>query len=292
VAAHAGLRVPLDAVAELRRHPGPVCGGPLPPAFLKHADEQTVIGLAAVYHAIHDHHLSPPFTAWGVLAAPRFLGRPTMAAALQRFAAEGAWGVSPHLIPHRSLHAMSGTVSQALKIHGPNFGVGGGPSAAVEALLAAAALLERQNVPGVWVVLTGLDPEKAPDESGRTVPGIQCVGVALALVPPRVGWPGIRLRVVAGEPMLNGSARHGLAPSAFDLVQLHSVLTVQSSSRPAAGFVQMIEDAPGLGSRIELSRSAEPGERLPGAASRSRAANRSAVGASLSAIPSCVEAEH
>jgi hypothetical protein len=265
----------------------------LPPAFLKHADEQTVLGLAAVYHAIHDHHLNPPFTAWAVLAAPRFLGRPTMAAALQRFAAEGAWGVSPHLIPHRSLHAMSGTVSQALKIHGPNFGVGGGPCAAAEVLLAAAALLERQNVPGVWVVLSGLDPESAPDEGGRTAPGTHCVGVALALVPPRSGWSGLRLRVLAGEAMLNGSHRDAAAAPAFDLVRLHQLLNLLSGPRTGpASFVQLIEDGPGLCSRIELSRAAaEAGERFSGTGSRSRPAGVSAVGSNLSAVPSCVEAE-
>jgi hypothetical protein len=279
-------------VADLRRHPGPVCGAPLPPAFLKHADEQTVLGLAAVYHAIHDYHLKPPFTAWGVLAAPRFLGRPTMAAALLRFAAEGAWGVSPHLIPHRSLHAMSGTVSQALKIHGPNFGVGGGPGAAVEVLLAAAALLELQNVPGVWVVLSGLDPEKAPDEAGRTSPGIHCVGVALALVPTRAGWPGIRLRVVAGEPVVNSSAFDGSAASAFDLVRLHSLLSALSSARPGpASVVQRIADGTNLYSRIELSRAGEAGERFPETGARGRPTNLPAVGANRSAIPSCVEAE-
>jgi hypothetical protein len=98
-----------------------------------------------------------------------------MAAALQRFAAEGAWGVSPHLIPHRSRHSISGTVSQALKIHGPNFGVGGGPGGTVEVLLAATALLEGKRLPGVWIVLTCLDPESPPDEAGRLAPGTRAV---------------------------------------------------------------------------------------------------------------------
>src|SRR5579859_3171294 len=55
VAAHACVCVPYEAVAGLRRQPGPVFGAPLLPAFLKHADEQTVVGLTAVYQAIHDH---------------------------------------------------------------------------------------------------------------------------------------------------------------------------------------------------------------------------------------------
>jgi hypothetical protein len=187
----------------VRRRPGPTEGRePLPPSFLKHADEQTVAGLAAAFQAIHDHGLrDTDFTEWGVLGAPRFLGRPAMAAALQRFLAEGAWGVSPHMIPHRSLHALSGTVSQAFKIHGPNFGVGGGPGGTAEALLAAAALLAGDRLPGVWLVLTALEPEQVPDNSGHPLPGSRAVGLALALAPagaPR-GRLALRVGPVAGQ---------------------------------------------------------------------------------------------
>jgi len=184
VAADAVVHVSLESLAELRRNPSPCPSEPLPASLLKHADEQTVVGLCAVYQAIAKAGWQTTcFGDWGVVAAPRFLGRPAMAAALQRFAAEGAWGVSPHLIPHRSLHSVSGTISQALKIHGPNFGVGGGPGGTREALLAATALLEGKKLPGVWVVLTCLNPEAPPEETGRMPPGTQAVGLALALTP-------------------------------------------------------------------------------------------------------------
>src|SRR5262249_39770127 len=125
--AYGAVQATPASLAALRQQPGPVPGEPLPASFLKHADEQTVLGLSAVLRAIQDHGLGgTSFTGWGVLGAPRFQGRATMTVAVQRFAAEGAWGISPHLIPHRSLHALSGTISQALRIHGPNFGVGGG----------------------------------------------------------------------------------------------------------------------------------------------------------------------
>jgi hypothetical protein len=256
VAAHAGLRVPVESLPELRRQPGPVVGEPLPPAFLKHADEQTVAGLAAVFRAIHDHHLGNGqalhgyYRDWGVLAAPRFLGRPALAAALQRFQAEGAWGVSPHLIPHRSLHSISGTVSQALKVHGPNFGVGGGPGSELEALLAALALLERQRLPGVWVVLTRLDPEAPPDPNGRPAPGTACVALALALVPPRPDGHGIRLRLVAGAGEGSGR-RNGATGAGLDLFRMHSLLdTLQAAGR---GETAHVLDA---GCRLELYRQA------------------------------------
>ncbi len=201
IAAEATVRANLDSLEQLRRHPGPVHGEPLPAALLKHADEQTVAGLCAVYQAIARADLQDTcFCDWGVVAAPRFLGRPTMAAALQRFVAEGAWGVSPHLIPHRSLHSVSGTVSQALKIHGPNFGVGGGPDGTVEALLAATALLERKKLPGVWVVLTCLSPQLPPDEAGRMPPGTQAVGFAVALTLSSTSGSPLRLHIIRGVP--------------------------------------------------------------------------------------------
>jgi hypothetical protein len=259
MAADATVRVDLESLAELRRNPAGGRGSSLPASFLKHADEQTVVGLAAVFQAIHTAGLSPnAFGDWGVLAAPRFLGRPAMAAALQRFQAEGAWGVSPHLIPHRSLHSISGTVSQALKIHGPNFGVGGGPGGAVEVLLAAAAMLEGKKLPGVWVVLTCLDPEKPPEESGRPAPGTQCVGLALALTPippltpPRMRGR-LRLRVVCGTPDRQASQHEESPVSAFDLPRLEALLNLLHNQRGGdATVVQLLEP----GSRIELSRTA------------------------------------
>jgi hypothetical protein len=195
LAAQAWLSVPLEAVADLRRRPGPGPGEAVPPTFLKHCDEQTVVGLAAVCRASHDHGLDPAsFHDWGVLGGPCSFGRAAMSVTLQKFAEEGAWGVSPHLIPHRLLHAVSGAVSQALKIHGPNFGVGGGPDSPGEALLTAAALLAR-GVPGVWVVLTCHEPDLPPDRAGRLPPHTRLSALALALTVPRPERHGVRLRV-------------------------------------------------------------------------------------------------
>jgi hypothetical protein len=254
LAAYATVRVAAESLAEWRRQPGPVPGGPLPLSFLKHADEQTVVGLAAVLRAVHEHGLAADFRDWGVLAAPRFLGRPVMAVALQRFQAEGAWGVSPHLIPHRSLHSISGTVSQALKIHGPNFGVGGGPGCAAEALLAAAAMLERQRLPGVWAVLTCLDPEQPPSDLGRPAAGTFCVGLALALVPGRAAHAGIRLRVLGGVPPADAPPRPE-RPAGFDLLRLDRLLgMLRGDRRGETTLVQLLDPC----GRIELSRAASP----------------------------------
>jgi hypothetical protein len=196
VLAHARVAVPLEALAELRKQPGPPSAPPLAANFLKHLDEQTVAGLAAVRHAVADHGLGgADFTRWAVFGAPRFPGRPQMIPSVQRFLAEGAWGVSPHMVPHRSLHSLSGTVSQVLKIHGANYGVGGGNSAADEVVFAALALLERRQNPGVWVVVTAQEPEGELDADGHGPPDKSVRALALALAPARAGWRGLRLRL-------------------------------------------------------------------------------------------------
>ncbi len=211
VAASGVIRANVDQLKGLRQAPSPIPNEPLPSSFLKHVDDQTVAGLAAVLQAIDRHGLNnEDFTEWGVVAAPRFLARATLAQALKRFALEGAWGVSPHLIPHRSLHSVSGTVSQALHIHGPNLGVGGGPHGASKAFLAAAALLADRNLPGLWIVLTGwnrepgLENAPAATTNGHAEHTPTCSAVALALAAASADWNGPELRVAPGSDAANG----------------------------------------------------------------------------------------
>jgi hypothetical protein len=250
LAAYGWVRAPAAALAELRRTTGPVGGEPLPASFLKHADEQTVAGLAAVYHAIHEHGLGDTcFTDWGVLAAPCLQGRAAVVSALLHFKAEGAWGVSPHLIPHRSLHSISGAVSLALRIHGPNFGVGGGPGAAAEVLPAALALLERQRLPGVWVVVGAMDPNRAPTPGGEPDPASVWVGGALALRPARPDWKGIRLRIGTARP-----ASEYTGP-ALDPLRLRAALEQLATPDPGPPVSLGL----GGGLWLELGRAGAPG---------------------------------
>lgn len=201
VTACAAVRTAGPDVPALRSQIGSLLGKSFPASFLKHSDDQTVVTLAAVGRAIEHHGLAGTnFADWAVVAAPRFLGRVTMVSALEKFFAEGAWGVSPHMIPHRSLHSVSGTVSQALGIHGPNFGVGGGPGCASEALLAAAALVECERHPGAWLVLSGNDPEPTVGSSGQTTNPGRCSAVALALRAAQAEWHGMRLCVKPAFP--------------------------------------------------------------------------------------------
>lgn len=183
--AHAVVRLSVEAVNDLRRRPIQGRGEPFAVSALKHFDEQTLAVLAAVRQALLDARLDVgSFADWGILAGPRYLGRAQMQPNIARFHEEGAWGVSPHLIPHRSLHAISGSVSQFFRSHGPNFGVGGGPGADRELLVAGATLLESLRLPGVWLLFSRIEPELPPAETGRPNAAAFCEAIALALVPP------------------------------------------------------------------------------------------------------------
>lgn len=192
VTSRATLCCTLQELAELRRNPGSWQGQSWPPSLLKHSEEQTVAAVAVILKALKDRPERPgQFVDWGVVAAPTLFGRDATATALQRFESEGAWGISPHMIPHYTLHAASGTISQALKIQGPNFGISGGPDAPGEAFLVARALLEKNRVPGVWLLLTGYDREKFPRETNKEAP-LHLEAVALAL---ELGGEGMRLHI-------------------------------------------------------------------------------------------------
>jgi len=183
IAALASLRGSAEKIALWRRQPICVGGVKMPATFLKHAEDQTVLALTAVLEAMASERMqNQSFSAWGVLAAPNLFGRVSIAQTIEKFQAEGAWGVSPHLIPHQSLHAMSGTISQALTIHGPNFGIGGGPNGLADAFLLSSALLADDSLPGLWLVLSGYETEWIPAIK-QTTQAPTCLGVALALVP-------------------------------------------------------------------------------------------------------------
>ncbi len=221
------LRVRPPEFAALRRRPGPVPEGwtRTPPSLLRYSDEQTVAGTAAVFAAIAAMGTGPDdFEGWGVVAASRYLGRASLAAALRSFKAEGVWGTSPHLIPHFALHSPSGTISLALGLHGPNVGAGGGLHAAAEGFLAALTWLTAGVVPGVWLVLSGWSPELIPERRGGDGDGpgagpspadIECQALALALRPVgsrSADAVGPRFRVRIAEEAATGRRRRAGRP--------------------------------------------------------------------------------
>lgn len=193
------------ALPGLRKQVGPAGGPPLTPSFVRHQDDQTIVGLAAIFAAISAAGLDPKVLhSWGVVATPRFLGRPLMATALPKFIAEGAWSVSPHTIPYLSLHSIAGAISQALHIHGPNFGAGGGPDGEIEALLAGMAMLSAYSLPGVWVVLIGWEPELVPNATDDESSPFICRAIALALKPSGTGGGDLQLSI---EPAAHATPR-------------------------------------------------------------------------------------
>src|SRR4051812_17530832 len=184
----------------MRTAPGPAGMKPLPLKHVKNADEQTIAGLSALYHAIHARGWQDrPFRDWAVVGAPRFLGRMALAFTTNRYLKDPAYSVSPNIIPNQSLHATSGTVSVLLGIQGPNFGVGGGPNAVPEGLLAGLTALQRYQPPGVWLVLTEFDPEPRPGNDGRPTNAVNANAVVLALEPGD-GPATLRLLPEASEP--------------------------------------------------------------------------------------------
>jgi hypothetical protein len=209
------VRANLETIAHLRREPG---DSKVSASLLKHSDEQTVVGLVAVLRAIANGGLAgEDFTRWGVVAAPQRLGRQAVGEVFARVARRGPSGASPLIIPHRSLHSVSGTISEALRIHGPNLSVSGGPANLSEGLLAALTHLGDNRLTGLWLVLTQWDPE----------PGIEverdehavCTALALALVPLAPGRRGARLCLLCPAEMPAPDDSFPLPP----LAELHEV---------------------------------------------------------------------
>lgn len=196
IVTHASVEANLLQIAQLRESPDQVSpavgagsgemapsGPQLPKRFLRHCDEHTIVGMAAVLAAMHTLPESlADMSRWGVLAAPCLAGRLFSARTLAQLPKTGAAGVSPHLIPQCSLHAMASAVSVGLGMHGPNMGVGGGPEAIAEGFVTALSMLEEPDMPGLWLVLTQWDDEPIPDGAGGATNGPLCRGVAMALV--------------------------------------------------------------------------------------------------------------
>jgi hypothetical protein len=194
IAAWGYVRLSLKELTSLRKHPASHFPEPATPQFLKHSDEQSIASMAAVYQALEQFGLSTGFERWGIVAAPRFLGRSAMAASMHRFEADGPWGASVQVVPQRSQHSVASILSLMLHIHGPCIGVGCGPRGDAEAMLAAANLLEG-DLPGAWLVASGWDPELGIDRSGQPTTDSSCIAAAMALAPNPTDASGGRLRV-------------------------------------------------------------------------------------------------
>ncbi len=184
--------VRLGEFATLRKQPPKFGDVELAGHFLKHADEQTIVALQAIGRAIEQFDLDPrTMTQWGIVAAPRYIGRLAGASILERFARQGGSGVPAHAVAQNSLHSISGAANIALGLHGPNVGVGGGPWAIGDGVAAALTLFDTAHVPGLWLLLTEFDPEPLPDDAGQPLNSSVCHAVALALIPAAASCGGM-----------------------------------------------------------------------------------------------------
>jgi hypothetical protein len=203
VVAHGAARLTREEIDVQRRRLEPLAEGwnPIRHSTLRSSDDQTVAAVTALRSTIaRAGKPASAFDGWGVLAAPRFLGRSNLVVVLDCFKAEGVWGVTPHLIPHFALHSQAGTLSLVLGGHGPNLGIGGGLYAASEGVLSALTWLASGVAPGVWLVLTGWSPEYLPDLKGQPRTDTRCEALALALTPNSDDSDSqITLRIVEAE---------------------------------------------------------------------------------------------
>ena len=228
--AFAAVQVPRPQIQAMRRQPHPAVS--LSPGLLKYAEEQTVVSLSAVYHAIHNFGLqNQNFTDWGVVAGPRFLGRETCAQAIDKYYRLGALSMSPLVVPYISLHAVSGAISLLLKMNGPNLGICGAHGGIVQTLLAGLTMQREHHLPGIWMVVSAWDPEPIPDEAGKGSPTDECRAVAMAFTEVSTGWQGLRLRLTPEPARI---AVHSLEPSLAELTDfLHGCANLDASSTKA-----------------------------------------------------------
>ena len=152
-----------------------------PGHFLKHADEQTVVAVAAVDQAIRSAGLAP--TDYQRLVDHRGAAlhwAPCRNDNAGRFTRGGGPAISPHLIPQHSLHSISRALSILLASRRPNFGIGGASESLAEGLFAALTF-PASGCSGAWLVATGWDPEPQIDEQAR------CTNAPFAM-PRRWRW--------------------------------------------------------------------------------------------------------
>jgi hypothetical protein len=203
IVAAASAAIRLRDFAPHRKSPPLVPDVDLPGHFLKHADEQTITALAAIRLALAQSGLTrSDMEGWGVVAAPRYIGRLAGAAVLDKFPKSGTSGVPAHQVAQNSLHSVSGAASIALGLHGPNVGMGGGPWSVAEGLTTALSLFDPALVPGLWLLLSQFDPEPIPDAQGNPQNNPLCYAVAIAL-DWRASTPG-RLSLAIDAPLAHG----------------------------------------------------------------------------------------
>lgn len=216
VASHGLVEARLSAIAALRDQPVPASAPALPSRFLRHCDEQTVVGMRAVLEAIAGHPAPrPAFDRYGVIGSSCAAGRIAAAQTLAQLKTGGAVVVSPHIVPQCSLHAPASAVSVALGMHGPTIGTSGGPHALSEGLFAAFSFLQDATCDGIWLVVTEWDEEPQLDSAGKPLDDPLCRALALALVPAGDATAGLTLHLRRSVEIEGGLGQEAQSLAAF-----------------------------------------------------------------------------
>lgn len=195
IVGHAACAARLSEIAALRDAAGPPGAPPLPPRFLRHCDEQTVVGIHAVLRAIAAFPSGRGVGGDAVVAASCQAGRIMAAKSLALLKSGGAVTVSTHIVPQASLHSVAGAVSVALGMHGPHLGVSGGVDALAEGLLAAITLAADAGAPRVWLVVSEWDDEPVLDATGAAIDDPVCRALALAIEPGSTAALGLEVHL-------------------------------------------------------------------------------------------------
>ena len=196
IVGHAACAARLSEIAALRDAAGPPGAPALPARFLRHCDEQTVVGIHAVLRAIAAlPHAGRVVGDDAVVAASCQAGRIMAAKSLALLKTGGAVTVSTHIVPQASLHSAAGAVSVALGMHGPHLGVSGGADALAEGLLAAITLAADAGAPRVWLVVSEWDDEPVLDATGAATDDPVCRALALAIEPGSTAALGLEVHL-------------------------------------------------------------------------------------------------
>jgi len=193
IVGHAACAARLSEIAALRDAAGPPGAPALPPRFLRHCDEQTVVGIHAVLRAIAALPSGRGVGGDAIVAASCQAGRIMAAKSLALLKTGGAVTVSTHIVPQASLHSVAGAVSVALGMHGPHLGVSGGADALAEGLLAAITLAADAGAPRVWLVVSEWDDEPVLDATGAAIDDPVCRALALAIEPGSAAAVGLEV---------------------------------------------------------------------------------------------------
>lgn len=246
IVSHALVEARLSEIAGLR-DAATVPGGPgLPPRFLRHCDEQTVVGMQAVLRGLAaSGRPLDTFARHAVVAAPCHAGRFMAAKSLAGLRQGGPVMVSTHVVPQGSLHSLAGAISVGLGLHGPHIGVSGGPDALAEGLLAALTLLRTStaaDTTGVWLVATAWDAEPPLDAEGTPLTDPLCRGLAVGIEAGHA--PGMTLSLApssdgsdAADP---GDPAAAIADFAAGLTACRERQTTWTFTSPAAHGMQFV----------------------------------------------------